>query len=87
MSDWMIYGASGYTGGLIARKAKKRGMQPTLAGRSRAKMEALSRELQLPFRSFRLEDRVAVERELEGFRLVLNCAGPFSATARPMIEP
>jgi short subunit dehydrogenase-like uncharacterized protein len=86
MSDWMIYGASGYTGGLIAREAKKHGMQPTLAGRSRAKIEALSRELQLPFRSFQLKDRVEVERELEGFRLVLNCAGPFSATAKPMIE-
>jgi short subunit dehydrogenase-like uncharacterized protein len=86
MSGWMIYGASGYTGGLIARESKRRGMRPTLAARSRGKVEALSRELDLPFRFFDLKDQAAVERGLEGLRLVLNCAGPFSATARPLVQ-
>ena len=31
----MIYGANGYTGRLIAKQAKKQGLQPILAGRSR----------------------------------------------------
>src|SRR5687768_15391376 len=35
-SDWMIYGANGYTGELIAREAARRGMRPSLAGRSAA---------------------------------------------------
>jgi hypothetical protein len=34
--DWMIYGANGYTGALIAREAKKRGAAPILAGRNAA---------------------------------------------------
>jgi hypothetical protein len=84
MSDWMIYGASGYTGGLISREAVKRGLRPVMAGRSRKKLAALAEELQLPLRVFHLED--AVHRDLEGMRLVLNCAGPFSATARPLVE-
>ena len=37
---WMIYGANGYTGELIARDAVKRGLRPVLAGRSRDKVEA-----------------------------------------------
>ena len=32
MPSWLLYGASGYTGELIAREAVKRGLQPTLAG-------------------------------------------------------
>ena len=32
--EWMIYGANGYTGRLLVRLAKKRGLQPILAGRS-----------------------------------------------------
>jgi len=28
--DWMIYGANGYTGDLIAREAKKRGANPVI---------------------------------------------------------
>ena len=40
--DWMIYGANGYTGELIAREAKKRGAVPVLAGRSAVKIAVLS---------------------------------------------
>jgi short subunit dehydrogenase-like uncharacterized protein len=86
MSDWMIYGASGYTGGLIAREARKRGLRPVLAGRSRKKLAPLAEALLLPLRVFDLDDGEAVGRGLAGMRLVLNCAGPFSATAKPLVE-
>ena len=33
-STWMIYGATGTTGTLIAEEAVRRGHQPVLAGRS-----------------------------------------------------
>jgi len=45
--QWMIYGANGYTGEMIAREAKRRGLTPILAGRSANKVEPLSRELGL----------------------------------------
>ena len=49
--DWMIYGANGYTGALIAREAKKRGAAPILAGRNAMKIAELARGLSLPFES------------------------------------
>jgi short subunit dehydrogenase-like uncharacterized protein len=37
--SWMIYGANGYTGELIAREVVSRGLMPVLAGRTAAKVE------------------------------------------------
>jgi short subunit dehydrogenase-like uncharacterized protein len=81
MTEWMIYGANGYTGELIAREAVNRGLKPVLAGRSPEKIASLGAELGLSFRVFDL-----TKPDLTGFGLVLHCAGPFSATAKPMIE-
>jgi len=84
-SNWLLYGATGYTGRKIARQAIANGMRPTLAGRGAA-VRALGDELGLPVRVFDLEDRAAVRKGLDDMQLVLHCAGPFSATAAPMIE-
>ena len=46
--EWMIYGANGYTGELIAREAKRQGKIPILAGRCAAKIIALATQLTLP---------------------------------------
>ncbi|WP_333992597.1 saccharopine dehydrogenase family protein [Pseudomonas sp. S3(2024)] len=83
---WMIYGANGYTGELIARDAVRRGLRPVLAGRSRNKVEALARELGLEARVFGLDDPARLLAQIKGHGLILHCAGPFSATAAPMIE-
>ncbi|HLR18271.1 MAG TPA: saccharopine dehydrogenase NADP-binding domain-containing protein [Alcanivoracaceae bacterium] len=80
---WMIYGANGYTGELIAREAVKRGLTPTLAGRNAEKLEPLGRELGLEVRIFSLDN---IGDQLSGHALVLHCAGPFSATAEPMMK-
>lgn len=88
MSDqtWMIYGANGYTGALMAREAKKRGLRPILAGRSQESVAALARELGLEHRVFDLAEPGETVQQLRGVHLVLHCAGPFSATSAPMIE-
>ena len=83
---WMIYGANGYTGELIAREAARRGLTPVLAGRNRDAVEALASELKLEARIFGLDDSPALVAQIRGHALVLNCAGPFSATAAPMME-
>jgi short subunit dehydrogenase-like uncharacterized protein len=85
-STWMIYGANGYTGEMIAREAAARGMKPVLAGRSRGKVEALARELGLPCRVFDLGNAQVVAAQLQGLKLVLLTAGPFSATSACMID-
>jgi short subunit dehydrogenase-like uncharacterized protein len=83
---WMIYGANGYTGELIAREAARRGLAPVLAGRSEAKVAPLAQELGLDHRCFPLDDAASARDGVAGMALVLHCAGPFSATARPMID-
>lgn len=83
---WMIYGANGYTGELIAREAVRCGLKPHLAGRSAGPVEALANALGLPWRAFDLDDPASVRRGLEGMGLVFNSAGPFSATCAPMLD-
>jgi saccharopine dehydrogenase (NAD+, L-lysine-forming) len=78
---WMIYGANGYTGQLIAELAKERGDAPLLAGRSEEKVRPLAEKLALPWRAFPLD-----RPDLRDVALVLHCAGPFSATSRPMVD-
>jgi len=83
---WMIYGANGYTGRLIAEEAVRRGMRPVLAGRHARRVEPLAAALGCPARVFSLDDPEQIARQLAGLRAVLHCAGPFSATARPMMD-
>lgn len=84
MAQWLLYGANGYTGKLIAQKAVQIGMRPILGGRG-ASVRDLAKELNLPCRIFDLADAAATAAALHEVNLVLNCAGPFSATAEPMI--
>ena len=86
MSQFMIYGANGYTGRLIAREAVRRGLKPMLAGRNRDEIAELAQELGLPRRVFDLSNPVEVARNLDGVSIVLHCAGPFSRTAAPMLN-
>ncbi|WP_225849449.1 trans-acting enoyl reductase family protein [Streptomyces sp. HPF1205] len=81
---WLLYGATGYTGRLIARRATARGERPVLAGRSAAKLVPLAAELGLEHRVFGLTDPAAVRRGLAGVDAVVHCAGPFARTAVPM---
>lgn len=83
---WLLYGAYGYTGELVARQAAERGERPVLAGRDRAALTALGRALDLPTRVASLDDAAALAAALEGVDAVLHCAGPFVRTARPMVE-
>lgn len=85
-THWMIYGAYGYSGELIAREAVRRGHRPMLAGRDAQRVKALAEELGLTWRVFGLEDVQNTAHALHDTSLVIHCAGPFSATARPMLE-
>jgi short subunit dehydrogenase-like uncharacterized protein len=86
MSDFLIYGATGYTGELVAREAARRGLRPVLAARSAEKVAALAGELGMEHRAFALDSPDAVAAGVRGVRVVLNCAGPFSHTARPLTD-
>ncbi len=81
----MIYGATGYTGRLIAEDAKQQGLAPILAGRSE-EVATLAAKLGLPSLVFALSDVAATRRALDGVSIVAHCAGPFAATSAPMID-
>lgn len=83
---WMLYGATGYTGRLIAREAVARGERPVLAGRTAAVLEPLAAELGLPYRVLDLDDATGLREALAAVPSVAHCAGPFSTTALPMVE-
>lgn len=86
MRNFLVYGANGYTGELIAREAVKRGLRPILSGRSQNKIEPLAKELNLTFRTFSLEDKKSLEYTLKEVDFVIHCAGPFSLTSQKMVE-
>ncbi len=86
MGPYLIYGANGYTGALVARMAAGRGQRPVLAGRNANEVGQLAKELGLEHRVFALDDPRQVDRGLEGMAVALHCAGPFSRTSRPMAD-
>jgi len=82
----MIYGANGYTGQLIAKQAVEKGFTPILAGRNEAALKALGEQLNLAVRVFSLAFESEIIENLKDIDLVIHCAGPFSATAEPMMH-
>jgi short subunit dehydrogenase-like uncharacterized protein len=83
---WMLYGATGYTGVLLAEEAVRRGHRPLLAGRSADKLKPLAERLGLDYAAVSLDDAAALAQAVERVDLVFHSAGPFSRTASPMIH-
>lgn len=81
---WMIYGANGYTGRLCVERAVDRGLTPVLAGRNAERVRPLARAFGLDARVVGLDDPGRLRDALDDVDVVLHCAGPFSATAKPV---
>jgi short subunit dehydrogenase-like uncharacterized protein len=79
----LIYGATGYTGKLIAKVAAGLGARPILAGRDLERVQAIAKPLGLAFRAFDLRDPGRIDKDVS---VVLCVAGPFSATSKPMAD-
>jgi short subunit dehydrogenase-like uncharacterized protein len=84
--SWMIYGAYGYTGRLVAALAAERGELPVIAGRDERRLRALGERFELEHRIVDLSDTATLQDSLDGIAVVAHCAGPFSATARPVVD-
>jgi short subunit dehydrogenase-like uncharacterized protein len=84
--DLLIYGSYGYAGALIARTAVDEGLSPVLAGRHTERIERQATDLGLDYRVFSLEHPSVIEEQVSSASAVLNCAGPFSETARPLCD-
>jgi len=86
VNKWIIYGAYGYSGRLILKQALKRGLRPIIAGRRKSPLKELAARHELEYRSFDLDKPQDVREGLKDCYLVVNAAGPFSYTFKPMLE-
>ena len=82
----LIYGATGYTGKLIAKAAADQGARPILAGRNLDRVEAVAKPLGLIAQAFDLRDQGRIDAAIRDVSVVLCVAGPFSATSRPLAD-
>jgi len=85
-SAFLLYGATGFVGDVVARVATQSGLRPIVAGRDASKLERLAAELRVERRVFGLEDSTTIDRAMKDVAVVLNCAGPFMHTAKSMVE-
>ena len=83
MGRLLLYGAYGYTGRLVTERVRAKGMDAIVAGRDEGRTRALAARQHLDARAFDLADAAA---HFDGVTTVLNLAGPFSKTARPMVD-
>lgn len=82
----LIYGATGYTGRLVAERAVQIGLDVTVAGRDAGKVRELAGVLGVASRVFDVDDVDAVRSALQDVDCVLNVAGPFRHTARQLMD-
>ena len=83
-----IYGATGWTGALVAQSLERRGVPLVLVGRDAAKLAAARAELQSSpeTRVASIEDAASLSAALKGVDIVVNCAGPYDELGDPIIE-
>jgi len=82
----MIYGSTGFTGRLIAKRAIEVGLAPVLAGRDEDRVRRQAEVLGTPWRVVSLDSIEALTEALSDIEAVVNAAGPFVVTAPPMLE-
>ncbi len=85
-NSFLLYGANGYTGELIARHAGEYGLHPILAGRREEVLKPLAAKLDHPYKVFDVNNRAALLGALREVRLIINAAGPFQFTAKQIID-
>jgi short subunit dehydrogenase-like uncharacterized protein len=82
----LLYGATGYTGALIARLAREKNIPIVIAGRSESKLKKLAAELGFEYLVFDLDDHKTICDNIRAFKVVLHAAGPFQHTAQQMMK-
>ena len=85
-NSFLLYGANGYTGELIARHAAQYDLHPILAGRREEVLKPLATKLNYPYKVFDVVDSNTLLSALREVKLVVNAAGPFQFTAKPIID-
>ncbi len=82
-----VYGATGYTGRLVAAELARREADFVLCGRDPAKVERLAAEVGGAATAVAaLDDQAALRRAFEPCAAVISCAGPFVLYGEPVLR-
>jgi len=84
--SWILYGANGYTGVLLAEQAIKKGLNPIIAGRSKEKIVPIAERLDLEYLIFDIDNENILINALQDHDLILNAAGPFKYTSKSIVN-
>jgi short subunit dehydrogenase-like uncharacterized protein len=86
----VVYGATGYTGTLVAHELRRLGLEAVLAGRSADKLARLADQLGggegIATQAVALDDRDGLRRLLGDASVVIDCAGPFVRYGEPIVR-
>ncbi|WP_264537122.1 saccharopine dehydrogenase family protein [Flavobacterium sp. N1736] len=82
-----IYGAYGHTGKFIIAELYRQGYQLILSGRDEEKLLNLKTEYpDSIIKAANINDSKSLDEAFSGAKIIVNCAGPFLDTAKPIIE-
>jgi len=82
-----VYGATGYTGRLVAEELRRREAEFVLCGRDADKLRALASSVGSPeVRAAGVGDRDALRHAFGDCAVVVNCAGPFTLLGEPVVR-
>ncbi|MGH2952007.1 MAG: saccharopine dehydrogenase family protein, partial [Solirubrobacterales bacterium] len=82
-----VYGATGYTGRLVAAELSRRGADFVLAGRNAAKLEMVAEDIGgAPTRAASLDEPAELRDLLADCAAVIACAGPFRLHGEPVVR-
>lgn len=82
----LVYGCNGYTARLLLPGLKALGVDVIVAGRNESAVADAANELGLRERVFPLTEPKRIDENVADATLLLNAAGPFVHTARPLID-
>jgi short subunit dehydrogenase-like uncharacterized protein len=82
----VLYGATGYTGRLVAGELHRRGVEHVLSGRDLSKLEPVGAEHGTPIRAVTLDDEAGLRDLLADAAAVINCAGPFTLSGDALVR-
>ena len=85
----VVYGATGFTGALVAHELRRRGLEMVLAGRDAGRLARLADALpdgagSVATRAVALDDDAGLRELLTGAAAVIDCAGPFVRYGEPV---
>jgi short subunit dehydrogenase-like uncharacterized protein len=83
----VVFGATGYTGGLVAQALVRRGLRPVLAARSKDKLASVAERLGgLDSRVANVSDPASIHALVARGDVLLSTVGPFERWGRPALD-